>query len=95
MKTEPGPWYSWPWYKKIYKYIRYQPVFKVKMMWAYLYYVYWWHREFKHIEPTYWGDRIHPEDDGLCVPPHVMWELTVKQDARELENYFTLVSIDE
>lgn len=87
----PGPWYSWPWYKKTYKWALYQPRFKARELIRYVVYLVRWHIEYKHYpeDERFAPDRLHPDGD-LLVTPKLMKELTIMQSAPKLENYYTI-----
>jgi hypothetical protein len=84
----PGPWFAYSRRRKAWLWLRYQPWFKSRMLIAFARYMWAWWRTGQHL-PPHERARDHGWDGNvLWPPPHLMWEITVCQDADQLQRYW-------
>jgi hypothetical protein len=89
----PGPWYSLPQHQRAWRWVRYQIPHKVSafihwMKLTAIWFTYWRWLERRDPDTTF-CNRIVGDADALC--PTCAWELTVAQDAPQLERYWEMV----
>jgi hypothetical protein len=90
---ERGPWYSLSTREKAWRWLRYQPGFKVRQFAAWVgCTVEWyarWRRLPKRDPASTWCNRIAEDGDAVC--PWCVWKFTVARDAPQMERFYRVV----